>query len=93
MRMNTSACFGVALAALTFVLPNTTASAFEKSSGVAAATSEVTKVSGETREERAAREAREPQSEKRVYRRCPKGQDCRGSRKEPAAMMLLFPAG
>jgi hypothetical protein len=94
MRVSTSACFSFALAALTLALPNTSALAFDKSSDARA--TDILKAGGETRQERAAREAaeaRELQSERQHYRRCPEGQGCSGSRKEPGAMTMIFPAG
>ena len=91
MRVNTSACFSFALAALTLALPNTPALAFEKPSEVIAAPSNLVKANSETREERAERAARE--RARREYRGCSAARDCGGSRKEPGTMALLFPAG
>ncbi len=91
MRVNSSASFGFALAALALVLPNTSALAFEKTSETVAATGNVTKASGESREQRAERLARE--RHRRRYRKCTEGRGCEGPAKEPATMTLLFPAG
>jgi hypothetical protein len=102
MRVNTSACFSFALAALTLALPNTPALAFEKPSEVIAAPSNLVKANSETREERAERAAREREERaeraareraRREYRGCSAARDCGGSRKEPGTMALLFPAG
>ena len=93
MPVRTSACFCFALASFALVLPNTPALAFEKPAGAVAAPGNAVKASGETREERAERvarerqercefgrdECRERQGARREYRRCPETRDCGGS--------------
>jgi hypothetical protein len=59
MRLNTSAGFCFALAALALALPNTSALAFEKPSEAVETPSNLGKVNRESREERAERVARE----------------------------------
>jgi hypothetical protein len=107
MQMSTSAFFSFALAAFTLALPGTSALAFEGPALTAAATSNVVKVRGESRQERAERRARqhhercmqvrdechERYGERRQYYRCSETRGCGGTPKEPASMTLLFPAG
>ncbi len=103
MQMSTSAFFCFALAAFTLVLPGTPALAFESP----AAKGNVIKVSGESRQERAERKARQHYErcehirdrchgrygERRQYYKCSKARGCGGIPKGPVSMTLLFPAG